>query len=220
VKHAIAVCLLLVPGLVSAQPARPTDREALRAQLLTQAREAQSRQDFGVCSSYLEAATAIRSNTEVRYSAALCAFLGGRLPEAQRIAAECLHEREGNPQDLRACQQLLSQVDALEHAPPPPRPIPPAPTPTAATPAPAPSAPKEEPKEEIVLERVETVPVVMVPKVETVLATLEPETVLESLPQQTAVLTMVVWTLPVLMAAAWVTLALATSAAWATSGCK
>ena len=136
-KHAIAVCLLLVPGLVSAQPARPTDREALRAQLLTQAREAQSRQDFGACSSYLEAATAIRANTEVRYSAALCAFLGGRLPEAQRIAAECLHEREGNPQYLRACQQLLSQVDALEHAPPPPRPTPPAPTPTPATPSPA-----------------------------------------------------------------------------------
>jgi hypothetical protein len=111
--------------------------------LLTQAREAQSRQDFGACSSYLEAATAIRANTEVRYSAALCAFLGGRLPEAQRIASECLHEREGNPQYLRACQQLLSQVDALEHAPPAPRAEPSAPAATlpAAVSAPPPTRP-------------------------------------------------------------------------------
>ncbi|MFO0630130.1 MAG: hypothetical protein U0325_31510 [Polyangiales bacterium] len=132
-----AALLLSVPAL--AQPARPADREALRAQLLNQAREAQSRQDFGACSSYLEAATAIRSNTEVRYSAALCAFLGGRLPEAQRIAAECLHEREGNPQYLRACQQLLSQVDALEHAPPPPRAEPAATPPDRASPPPSPA---------------------------------------------------------------------------------
>lgn len=140
-KHTLALSLLLAPALTSAQPARPTDREALRRQLLTQAREAQSRQDFGACSSYLEAATAIRSNTEVRYSAALCAFLGGRLPEAQRIASECLHEREGDPQYLRACQQLLSQVDALEHAPPPPRPTPPAATPTPSSPSPTPPVP-------------------------------------------------------------------------------
>ncbi len=140
-KHTLALSLLFAPALTAAQPARPTDREALRGQLLTQAREAQSRQDFGACSSYLEAATAIRSNTEVRYSAALCAFLGGRLPEAQRIASECLHEREGNPQYLRACQQLLTQVAALEHAPPPPRPTPPAATPTAPAPSPAPPVP-------------------------------------------------------------------------------
>jgi hypothetical protein len=135
--RAVVAAALLLSSPALAQPARPADREALRGQLLNQAREAQSRQDFGACSSYLEAATAIRANTEVRYSAALCAFLGGRLPEAQRIAAECLHEREGNPQYLRACQQLLSQVDALEHAPPPPRPTPPAPTPTPATLSPA-----------------------------------------------------------------------------------
>jgi len=141
--RAVVVAAVLFSAPAWAQPARPTDREALRRQLLTQAREAQSRQDFGACSSYLEAATAIRSNTEVRYSAALCAFLGGRLPEAQRIAAECLHEREGDPQYLRACQQLLSQVDALEHAPSPPRtePSAPAAAPPAAVNAPPPLPP-------------------------------------------------------------------------------
>jgi hypothetical protein len=142
--RAVVAAALLLSSPALAQPARPADREALRGQLLTQAREAQSRQDFGACSSYLEAATAIRANTEVRYSAALCAFLGGRLPEAQRIASECLHEREGNPQYLRACQQLLSQVDALEHAPPPPRaePSAPAATPPVAVSAPPPTPPR------------------------------------------------------------------------------
>jgi hypothetical protein len=49
-------------------------------------------------------------------------------------------------------------------------------------------------------------------------ATLEPETVLEILPQQTVVLTAAVWTLPVLTAVAWVMPVLATSAVLATSG--
>lgn len=114
----VAAALLLTPSLSFAQTTAPTfSREPLRAQLIAQAREARGRQDYGACASYLDAATAIRADTLVRYSAALCAMQGGLLPEARRFAHACLHETEGDPEHLRNCQRLLGELDALEAQP-------------------------------------------------------------------------------------------------------
>lgn len=131
--------ILLWPCTSLAQPARPPDRDQLRAQLIAQARDARARQDYGACASYLDAATAIRADTLVRYSAALCAMQGGLLPEARRFAHACLHETEGDPEHLRNCQRLLGELDALEAAPSPAPSAPPraAPPPVVATTAPS-----------------------------------------------------------------------------------
>lgn len=140
-----AAALLFVSSAAFAQPARVPDREPLRAQLIAQAREARARQDYGACTSYLDAATAIRADTLVRYAAALCAMQGGLLPEARRLAHACLHETEGDPEHLRNCQRLIGELDALE-APPAPQPPRSAPPPTA-SPRHAATAPTARPSE-------------------------------------------------------------------------
>lgn len=143
-----ALALLALPASVAAQPRPDPARETLRESLLSQAREARRREDWGACASYLDAATAIRADTLVRYGSALCAFHAGLFPEARRFAAACLAETTGDPVHHQGCRAVLAQLDALEREPTTPSARPAAAPPvasaprTAPTPHPAASAPR------------------------------------------------------------------------------
>lgn len=153
------VSALLAASSATAQP-RPDDREALRAQLVVQARAARGREDFAACAAHYESAATIRADVAVWYSAGLCAYLGGRLPEARRLAHACLGDTSGDAMVRGQCALLVRELDAAERpverparAPAPPIPGPPAarllppPVPTPVRPlvarqvAPAPAGP-------------------------------------------------------------------------------
>jgi hypothetical protein len=139
----LALVLLAAPTAALAQP-RPDDREALRAQLVVQARAARGREDFAACAAHYESAAAIRADVAVWYSAGLCAYLGGRLPEARRLAHACLGDQAGDAMIRGQCALLVRELDAAESTPSRPAAAPtapardPAPAPTAARPTPAP----------------------------------------------------------------------------------
>lgn len=148
-----ALSLLALPATVAAQPRPDPAREALRESLLSQAREARRREDWGACTSYLDAATAIRADTLVRYGSALCAFEAGLFPEARRFAVACLGETVGDASLHDQCRAVLVQLDALEREPATPAPRAASPRPaeppsvasaprTAPTPHPATEAPR------------------------------------------------------------------------------
>lgn len=111
------VLTLVLVSVGSTASAQTPDREALRTQLRTQAREARQREDYGACASYLDAAIAIRGDTLLRYGAAMCAYLGGLLPEARRHATACMAEPEGDPVYRENCRQVIAQLDELEREP-------------------------------------------------------------------------------------------------------
>jgi len=151
----LALSLVAVPWTVLAQP-RPDAREELRAQLVVQARAARGREDFAACAAHYESAAAIRADVAVWYSAGLCAYLGGRLPEARRLAHACLGDASGDAMIRGQCALLVRELDAAESTPARPAAAPtvpdrdpaPAPTPTRPTPAaaPSPSTPSPAPR--------------------------------------------------------------------------
>lgn len=133
----ILLAALFAAPTITAQP-RPDDREALRAQLVVQARAARGREDFAACAAHYESAAAIRADVAAWYSAGLCAYLGGQLPEARRLAHACLGDASGDAMVRGQCALLLRELDDAER---------PAERPARAAPQPvsAPSVPPAQP---------------------------------------------------------------------------